>query len=157
MTGETQTILWTLQSPQVFLQDAPAAATELPADIFASAGAVLEVHQNPLCHLPCFQTFQSVLWCLVVHLIMQALSTTPQIGIKFACNLQADDGLRQLRFRLVPKYCSEEQFWNRYFAAVERVKQQVKTEQMWGDFDMLDDDVIEAGGELVSPHCIVTV
>ena len=53
---------------------------------------------------------------------------------------QADDGLRQLRFRLVPKYCSEEQFWDRYFAAVARVKQQVKAEQMWGDFDMLDED-----------------
>lgn len=87
---------------------------------------------------------------------MQAASITSQIGIKSACNLQADDGLRQLRFRLVPKYCSEEQFWNRYFAAVERVKQQVKTEQMWGDFDMLDDDVVEAGGELVSPDRIVT-
>jgi len=47
----------------------------------------------------------------------------------------------------VPKYCSEEQFWNRYFAAVERVKQQVKTEQMWGDFDMLDSDGIEPNGE----------
>ena len=61
--------------------------------------------------------------------------------------MQADEGLRQLRFRLVPKYCSEEQFWNRYFAAVERVKQQVKTEQMWGDFDMLDSDGIEPSGE----------
>ena len=47
----------------------------------------------------------------------------------------------------MPKYCSEEQFWNRYFAAVERVKQQVKTEQMWGDFDMLDSDGIEPSGE----------
>lgn len=60
--------------------------------------------------------------------------------------LQADEGLRQLRFRLVPKYCSEEQFWNRYFAAVERVKQQVKAEQMWGDFDMLDADEDEPKG-----------
>lgn len=65
----------------------------------------------------------------------------------YTCTLQADEGLRQLRFRLVPKYCSEEQFWNRYFAAVERVKQQVKTEQMWGDFDMLDSDGIEPSGE----------
>lgn len=54
--------------------------------------------------------------------------------------LQADDGLRLLRFRLVPKYCSEGQFWNRYFAAVARVKQQVRAEQMWGDFDMLTED-----------------
>ncbi|KAL0036637.1 hypothetical protein WJX79_003712 [Trebouxia sp. C0005] len=90
-------VLLICQSPQIFLQDASIAANQLPADIFASAGAVLE----------------------------------------------ADEGLRQLRFRLVPKYCSEEQFWNRYFAAVERVKQQVKTEQMWGDFDMLDSDGIE--------------
>lgn len=90
-------VLLISQSPQIFLQDASIAANQPPADIFASAGAVLE----------------------------------------------ADDGLRQLRFRLVPKYCSEEQFWNRYFAAVERVKQQVKAEQMWGDFDMLDSDGIE--------------
>ncbi|KAL0052724.1 hypothetical protein WJX82_006686 [Trebouxia sp. C0006] len=90
-------VLLISQSPQIFLQDASIAANQLPADILASAGAVLE----------------------------------------------ADEGLRQLRFRLVPKYCSEEQFWNRYFAAVERVKQQVKTEQMWGDFDMLDSDGIE--------------
>lgn len=61
--------------------------------------------------------------------------------------VQADDGLRQLRFRLVPKYCSEEQFWDRYFSAVEKVKQQVKTEQMWGDFDMLDDDDNPAYGK----------
>lgn len=50
---------------------------------------------------------------------------------------QADEGLRQLRFRLVPKYCSEEQFWQRYFAAVAKVKQQVEAEYAWGDFDML--------------------
>ena len=61
--------------------------------------------------------------------------------------LQADDGLRQLRFRLVPKYCSEEQFWDRYFAAVEKVKQHVKAEQMWGDFDMLDEDDNAAHGK----------
>ncbi|DBA86224.1 TPA: hypothetical protein ACH3X1_005730 [Trebouxia sp. C0004] len=90
-------VLLISQSPQIFLQDASIAANQLPSDIFASAGAVLE----------------------------------------------ADDGLRQLRFRLVPKYCSEEQFWNRYFAAVDRVKRQVKSEQMWGDFDMLDSDGIE--------------
>ncbi len=73
------------------------------------------------------------------------------------CKVQADDGLRQLRFRLVPKYCSEEQFWNRYFAAVERVKQQVKAEQMWGDFDMLDGDADEIDGRQhdtpASPQC----
>lgn len=38
----------TLQSPQIFLQDAPNAASELPADDFASAGAVLEVTCDPL-------------------------------------------------------------------------------------------------------------
>ena len=60
--------------------------------------------------------------------------------------LQADEGLRQLRFRLVPRYCSEEQFWQRYFAAVAKVKQRVKAEQAWGDFDMLDDEDEENAG-----------
>ena len=55
-------------------------------------------------------------------------------------HFQADEGLRQLRFRLVPKYCSEEQFWQRYFAAVAKVKHQVQAEHAWGDFDMLDGD-----------------
>jgi len=81
--------------------------------------------------------------CLGLYAAMTILSSHDN----YACTLQADEGLRQLRFRLVPKYCSEEQFWNRYFAAVERVKQQVKTEQMWGDFDMLDSDGIEPNGE----------
>ena len=63
--------------------------------------------------------------------------------------MQADEGLRQLRFRLVPKYCSEEQFWDRYFAAVERVRQQVREEQMWGDFDMLDAEPDQPKGMLL--------
>ena len=52
-----------------------------------------------------------------------------------------------MRFRLVPKYCSEEQFWSRYFATVARVKEQVKAEQMWGDFDMLSEDEGHPQGE----------
>lgn len=36
-------LFYTLQSPQVFLQDASQEVSELPADTFASAGAVLEV------------------------------------------------------------------------------------------------------------------
>lgn len=59
--------------------------------------------------------------------------------------------MRQLRFRLVPKYCSEEQFWSRYFAAVARVKEQVKAEQMWGDFDMLSED---EGHPQCEPHAL---
>ena len=35
--------LHVMQSPQVFLQDASKEVSELPADTFASAGAVLEV------------------------------------------------------------------------------------------------------------------
>lgn len=65
--------------------------------------------------------------------------------------------MRQLRFRLVPKYCSEEQFWNRYFAAVERVKQQVRAEQMWGDFDMLDGDEDKPCGRPKHLLCHMTV
>ena len=42
-TLSTQALLHALQSPQIFLQDAPKEVSELPADDFASAGAVLEV------------------------------------------------------------------------------------------------------------------
>lgn len=38
-----QSQLHVMQSPQVFLQDASKEVSELPADTFASAGAVLEV------------------------------------------------------------------------------------------------------------------
>ena len=70
----------------------------------------------------------------IAHLIFE------QTAADRAVDSQADEGLRQLRFRLVPKYCSEEQFWHRYFAAVAKVKQQVAAQQAWGDFDMLDED-----------------
>lgn len=66
--------------------------------------------------------------------------TNMHLTVFLSLQAQADEGLRHLRFRLVPKYCSEEEFWSRYFAAVVRVKEQVKAEQMWGDFDVLSED-----------------
>ena len=42
-----------LQSPQIFLQDASEDANDLPADNFASAGAVLEVScGSRACNMP---------------------------------------------------------------------------------------------------------
>lgn len=46
----------------------------------------------------------------------------------------------------MPKYCSEEQFWHRYFAAVAKVRQRVRAEHAWGDFDMLENDAEEDTG-----------
>lgn len=71
-------------------------------------------------------------------------------------NFQADEGLRQLRFRLVPKYCSEEQFWQRYFAAVANVKRQVQAEHAWGDFDMLNGDDDTLPGRLYARACQIS-
>jgi len=39
--------------------------------------------------------------------------------------LQVDAGLRQLRFRIVPRYVSEERFWGRYFAACAAIRADV--------------------------------
>ena len=39
--------------------------------------------------------------------------------------LQEDAGLRLLRFQLVPRQVSEEQFWRRYFAAVGAIRREV--------------------------------
>mmetsp|Transcript_10501 Transcript_10501/g.38649 ORF Transcript_10501/g.38649 Transcript_10501/m.38649 type:complete len:792 (-) Transcript_10501:209-2584(-) len=39
--------------------------------------------------------------------------------------VEVDDDLRQLRFQLVPRELTEEQFWRRYFAAVRRVKRSI--------------------------------
>lgn len=42
-----------------------------------------------------------------------------------AAALAHDPNLRQLRFRLVPKHLTEDQFWQRYFAEVSRIKHDV--------------------------------
>ena len=49
------------------------------------------------------------------------------------CWLQEDLQLRQLRFRLVPKLISEEQFWRRYFGHVARVKREVLACEISGE------------------------
>lgn len=46
-----------------------------------------------------------------------------------AAALAHDPLLRQLRFRLVPKHLTEDRFWQRYFAAVARIKREVMDEQ----------------------------
>ncbi|KAK9811411.1 hypothetical protein WJX72_003484 [[Myrmecia] bisecta] len=51
--------------------------------------------------------------------------------------LEVDAELRQLRFRLVPKHITEEQFWGRYFAAVARIKQQIMATETADDQDMV--------------------
>lgn len=44
--------------------------------------------------------------------------------------LAADPNLRQMRFDCVPRFMTEEMFWQLYFAAVESIRQQVKQEQL---------------------------
>lgn len=50
-----------------------------------------------------------------------------------AAALAHDPLLRQLRFRLVPKYLTEDRFWQRYFAAVARIKRDVVQGGAHGD------------------------
>jgi BSD domain len=55
----------------------------------------------------------------------QGRSAARPLGVTVMWRRQEDAALQGLRFRLVPRRVSEEQFWQRYFAAVASLRRKI--------------------------------